>query len=343
MEPSDSEMDVWVGGAGGAGSTGDSRPRVTDAPSRGHHRRVGSRVATATAILTLATGCGRTELIWSGAASGSDAALPTVEASADASAEAPVDEDAHSDATSDSHAQGDAETMDRSVPDSDVADGEGGSAAACSAATCPDSCCLPDGSCALNESNLACGTGGQACTVCASDAVCKGVCTKYQDDCGPSNCPGCCENSNICAPGDDDMACGHMGYQCQPCAPGEGTSQCMPLSAGGGVCSGGASCDPANCTGCCQGNICLVGDVEGACGSHGVTCAMCPAGQACAFVTMDMGYACTAAPCDPSTCSGCCDGLVCAVGDQDVACGSGGEACVNCAASEQKCAQNACR
>jgi hypothetical protein len=331
-------MRVRVGRADRAEPTGDLRPHVTDGPGRGHHGGVGSRVATAMVILTLVTACGRTELILSGAAPGNDAAFPAVDASTDA----PVDEDTASDAPGDSHTERDSETRDTRVPDSDVIDGEGGSPAACGVATCPDSCCLPDGSCALNESNLACGTGGQACVVCAPDEFCKGRCNKYQDNCGPSNCAGCCENSNICAPGDDDYACGHMGYQCQPCLSGGSTGQCVPLSAGGGICNGGTSCDAANCTGCCQGSICLVGDQEGACGSHGATCEMCPAGQACAFVMMDTGYACMAAPCDPSTCSGCCDGLVCAVGNQDVACGSGGEACVSCAASQQKCSQNAC-
>lgn len=297
---------------------------------------MGNRVAPSVAIVTLAIACGRTDLLLSSATEGIDAAPVLADA---APADAPLREDSPPDATSEESVPSDSGmTAEVGAPDGGGATDDG-SPGGCGPANC-DSCCLPDGTCASFLSKLACGAGGQACMVCAPGEFCKGGCVGYQDNCGPSNCAGCCENSDLCATGNDDFACGHSGEECQRCVPDEGTGQCVPLAAGGGLCNGVQSCNPSSCNGCCEGNACLVGDTEDSCGSFGAACATCSAGQACA--STPTGYACIAAPCDPSTCAGCCDGLVCALGDQDVACGKGGQACVSCAASGQKCAQSAC-
>lgn len=47
-------------------------------------------------------------------------------------------------------------------------------------------------------------------------------------------------------------------------------------------------------------------------------------------------------PCSPATCNGCCDGDVCAVGNQDIACGTGGEACADCTAMHYTCISATC-
>lgn len=48
-----------------------------------------------------------------------------------------------------------------------------------------------------------------------------------------------------------------------------------------------------------------------------------------------------AASCDPSSCTGCCDGTTCVGGDVTTACGTGGNACVDCG-SGQRCVNGAC-
>jgi hypothetical protein len=42
-------------------------------------------------------------------------------------------------------------------------------------------------------------------------------------------------------------------------------------------------------------------------------------------------------------CVGCCQGMVCAVGNQDFACGSGGVVCSNCRNAGKSCQNGACR
>jgi hypothetical protein len=46
--------------------------------------------------------------------------------------------------------------------------------------------------------------------------------------------------------------------------------------------------------------------------------------------------------CSTATCTGCCDGNVCAQGDQDLACGSGGAACQDCTKDHLTCVDNGC-
>jgi hypothetical protein len=93
-----------------------------------------------------------------------------------------------------------------------------------------------------------------------------------------------------------------------------------PLACGG---DSGPNCGPDSCAGCCIDGACANGNTPGACGTGGVACLSCPAGQVCESA------AC--APCDGTTCAGCCDGSGCRSGDQDRACGRGGEACRTCA------------
>lgn len=50
----------------------------------------------------------------------------------------------------------------------------------------------------------------------------------------------------------------------------------------------------------------------------------------------------TGAPCDPSTCNGCCLQGACVLGDEDQACGRGGYTCADCAAAQRSCQAGAC-
>jgi hypothetical protein len=292
---------------------------------------VGNRVALCAVLVAGAVACSRSDLGLLEAPGGSaaDASAPSGDAARDAASTGDTG------APRDARPGLDGPLLDAGVPP------DGGTAAGCGPTRC-GTCCLPDGTCAPVDDDQACGYGGQACVVCPPGSFCKGACFQFQDNCGPGNCAGCCGGVDLCASGTGDVACGSGGEQCQRCVPQEGTGQCEPLPHGGGLCNATPSCTPGNCTGCCAGDVCLVGDTESACGSNGSACAACPAGQACESV-MKVGYACVAAPCDPSTCTGCCDGLVCAMGDQDIACGSGGAACTDCVASGRACVQGACR
>jgi hypothetical protein len=64
-------------------------------------------------------------------------------------------------------------------------------------------------------------------------------------------------------------------------------------------------------------------------------------GQACNEINGIAGGACQI-PCSPASCMGCCESNVCAVGNQAIACGTGGAACTDCTASFQECSSGAC-
>ena len=195
--------------------------------------------------------------------------------------------------------------------------------ATCNAATCPG-CCVGN-ACVVATTPAACGRGGAVCKGCLAGETCNaGVCTPPAK-CGPGNCAGCCIGNDICAVGGQDTACGVAGIQCLNCA-GQGR-----------VCQGGACqmplCGPLNCAGCCSGNTCVQGVQDIACGQNGAACNDC---------TVANGV-CTArackAKCGPASCAaGCCTaGNVCSGGFGNGACGSGGAACINCAAGGSTC------
>lgn len=69
-----------------------------------------------------------------------------------------------------------------------------------------------------------------------------GCLTPPEEDCGPSNCTGCCDTSGQCQPGINALACGQAGSMCLQCPGGQcfaGT--CVPGSTGGGAASGGGT------------------------------------------------------------------------------------------------------
>lgn len=149
--------------------------------------------------------------------------------------------------------------------------------------------------------------------------------------CDATTCPtGCCDSSGQCAPGSDGAACGTLGQACASCLL-EGFQFCDPTrhACGNAV----ASCDPANCSGCCEGNVCFAGIDPNECGLGGQACLHCAgSGLAC------VGEQCVQPGCGPGTCSGCCFGEECVTGTDQTACGDQGEACDNCVAAGQSCA-----
>ena len=102
--------------------------------------------------------------------------------------------------------------------------------------------------------------------------------------------------------------------------------------------TGGTACNATSCgSGCCQGNQCMSGASNSACGYGGLPCKLCLAGESC------KAGACSTTNCDSSSCSsGCCDQGKCVSGTSDTACGSGGKQCSQCKSTEQ-CNSGTCK
>ena len=219
-----------------------------------------------------------------------------------------------------------------------------GPATSCNPSTCLGGCCSADGTCVTSNALNACGIEGEACEVCPAGDFCRGSCYHWQADCNPTNCAGCCEGAVLCSTGVSDNACGRGGAGCQRCIPSEGTGQCAPQQGGGGLCNGVVSCNANNCGGCCEGNVCLAGDTQSLCGNGGEACHACGSEQ-CVLGPpggSGGGQCLNAGSCGPGSCQGCCEGVGCAYGNQDTACGTGGAACEDCTSQGQKCIAHGC-
>ena len=146
-------------------------------------------------------------------------------------------------------------------------------------------------------------------------------------NCGPSNCVGCCTSSGACLPVASNTYCGSGGNVCISCQNDEICSQGQCIKAG--------KCSQSSCpNGCCKGDKCMGGSAKDACGSGGQQCSECSTTQLC------KNKWCA---CDPSKCSGCCDGAsnTCKPGNESGACGKSGQACKKCG-SAQICKEGAC-
>ncbi len=100
--------------------------------------------------------------------------------------------------------------------------------------------------------------------------------------CGPTTCAGCCAADGSCVKSPNNAAvasCGANGAACANC--GKGACVGFACSGAGG---GNGSCG-ASCTGCCSGtsasSICIRVPSAINCGSGGLVCTSCLAGQAC--------------------------------------------------------------
>jgi len=79
------------------------------------------------------------------------------------------------------------------------------------------------------------------------------------------------------------------------------------------------------CSGCCDGETCLPGAADDACGADGAACTPCAGDAQC------VGGECQTGPYDCATqCPGCCVGNLCVSGSEDGACGSNGTDCFAC-------------
>jgi hypothetical protein len=198
----------------------------------------------------------------------------------------------------------------------------------CGPQNCPG-CCIGD-TCQTGTDQTACGNQGRQCNNCRGfGEACTptfpgGVCSGQT--CDASNCNGCCDG-NICRSGTDWFACGAKGQQCSACnGPND---QCIPLGGpGGGFCSQSNFCGPSNCKGCCQGDTCMNGTDNFACGVAGNFCQFCNQGQQCSN-----GFCQTTTTCGPQNCKGCCFGNTCFPGNDPNACGFFGQQCNFCGPS----------
>jgi hypothetical protein len=220
---------------------------------------------------------------------------------------------------------------------------------ACGTTSCNPSncsgCCVGD-RCLPGDAALACGDTGAQCDSCAVGQVCRaqsgggGRC-EGTSSCGPANCGGCCNAAGQCVAGNDTTACGRGGERCAAC----GIAQvCIPEGQPNArSCQTPPACGPTNCTGCCVGNQCVAANATTPqrCGLNGQQCQACPAGQVCNQPT---GTCVPAPECSPASCPlGCCLGDICAFGQQNTACGTGGDACVNCQNLGRVCEANSCQ
>lgn len=202
----------------------------------------------------------------------------------------------------------------------------------CNFTTCKG-CCVGN-TCFGGGDQTTCGMGGGNCQDCAANSppeACVGGQCVQQTVCDPQTCSGCCAG-NSCLPGNSSTACGTQGQQCVSClAVGE---TCSPF----GQCQTSPSCGPGNCFGCCEGNACLPGTIDPACGIGGQACQNCtPFGATCQAGT------CISSQCGPATCPfGCCQGNTCTGGSFDTACGAGGGQCQDCQIFGEVCQNQTC-
>jgi hypothetical protein len=93
--------------------------------------------------------------------------------------------------------------------------------------------------------------------------------TSQSTPCDPKSCPeGCCGSGDACRQGTNDHECGGGGASCLDCTVSG--SSCVGRS-----CVPPRGCGPSNCTGCCQGNVCMDGTNPQACGADGGMCQNC--------------------------------------------------------------------
>jgi hypothetical protein len=213
----------------------------------------------------------------------------------------------------------------------------------CGPFNCPG-CCDSAGTCQVGVFDNQCGSRGASCFSCQQlgQKCLNQQCSKPPPVCNSQTCNfGCCDAQGLCQSGFGDATCGNFGNSCQNCFQfGERclNQQCNIVPEGG-------VCNSQTCPfGCCDGfGNCQPGFSPFACGNFGNFCQNCGLfgeqcqRQQCTFVP-DGGF------CNARTCpSGCCDGFGnCQPGIAQVACGSFGTSCQNCAQFGQTCSNQQC-
>lgn len=130
---------------------------------------------------------------------------------------------------------------------------------------CSPGCRDSDGRCRPGNGDSACGDGfGGFCSVCRLGERCLAQqCRK--------TCPsGCLLSDGQCASGTALSACGAEGRSCVACQTVERcvSGNCIPIQPA-------PTCGPMTCGGCCNGDECLSGNLDSACGSGGLFCVRC--------------------------------------------------------------------
>lgn len=192
----------------------------------------------------------------------------------------------------------------------------------CDASSCPNGCCDASGLCQSGLDDASCGAHGQACAACPSGGpacVLDFAWPPAGGECQPcdsTTCPeGCCSAEGHCETAKADAECGHQGAACVDCTV-QG-SVCVDYA---GSC---AECNPD-----CDGKAC--GDSDG-CG--GACNGFCATGTC---VVNDSSFVNGCYPCNPTTCTGCCDADgKCVYGGTQHTCGTDGVSCFDC--GDQEC------
>lgn len=151
---------------------------------------------------------------------------------------------------------------------------------------------------------------------CSDDATSGdgGVTQEGGGLCSPASCQGCCLG-NLCQKGDEAAACGSAGLACVSCPDGEAcvAGQCIVAT---------GKCNVTNCPdGCCDGEQCVPGGADDACGQGGRLCQNCGSSSKCIANRCD---------CDAASCPGCCEAGTCKSGTDRESCGKSGISCVKC-------------
>jgi hypothetical protein len=149
---------------------------------------------------------------------------------------------------------------------------------------------------------------------------------------GCGKCSGCCrDNTCVDLASENVGVCGFNGSSCESCLSN-------------GTCVRGAcvyprlNCGPLTCSGCCvDANHCADGVASDTCGFNGHSCQDCGGGMC--EPQLGGGGDCQL-PCDLATCSGCCEGSACLLGNTDLFCGTSGQSCVTCPSGESCTSQS---
>lgn len=113
-------------------------------------------------------------------------------------------------------------------------------AGACRVTCGPSNCqgCCRNNECITETTKQACGRGGAACTFCPTGQGCVasqcvevdgGMSADGGEGCS-ATCDGCCDASDACLPGLENVACGNLGGRCVVCTG----MQCRRSTLGGG-------------------------------------------------------------------------------------------------------------
>ena len=149
--------------------------------------------------------------------------------------------------------------------------------------------------------------------------------------CNPNTCGGCCDESGNCRAGLESVACGIGGYDCVDC-----TAFNASCNASNHQCGPAEACGPTTCpNGCCDGNKCVDGTSDWACGTGGQACVGCSMYSTC---DPEMQQCVESQECGSWNCEGCCDANgECQWGGDAWACGIGGMKCANCSEMGLSC------